>query len=325
MSLPKNPSRRDLFKAGVALGAGFALSRSPFWLSEVYAAARQQSQLPLITKKIPSTGEILPVIGVGTNRFNTEPPELVERLRAVIKTMPTIGTKVIDTANQYGRGNSERVIGQLTQEFGIRNQLFIATKLALRGDEAAARAGIDQSFASLQTDRIDLYFVHNMAGTDTLLGVLKEYKQAGKIKYIGCSISSDNNYETLEAVMRSQPLDFIEIDYSITNTNADEKLLALAMERGMAVLNNVPFNSRGGQLVSLVEGKPLPEFAADINVKSWAQYFLKYNVSHPAITCAIPGTTRVEHLMDNNGAARGVLPDAAMRQRMLDYFKSVAG
>lgn len=324
MRLPKNPSRRDLFKAGVAVGAGFALSRSPFSFADVYAA-QQQSQLPLITKKIPSTGEMIPVIGVGTNRFNTQPPELVDRLRAVIKMMPTIGTRVIDTANQYGRGNSERVIGQLTQEHGNRGQLFIATKFGLRGDAAAAKAGIDQSFASLQTDRIDLYFVHNMAGTETLLEVLKEYKQAGKIKYIGCSISSDRSYDTLEAVMRTQPLDFIEIDYSITNTNADENLLALAMERGMAVLNNVPFNSRGGQLIALVEGKPLPDFAAEINVTSWAQYFLKYNVSHPAITCAIPGTTRVEHLVDNNGAARGSLPDAAMRQRMQDYFKSVAG
>lgn len=318
---PKNPSRRTLFKAGLAAGAGIALGGLRFPMNELFAA---QDQLPLITKKIPKTGELLPVVGVGTNRFNTT-PELIERLRPVIKRMPEIGTKVIDTANNYSGGNSERVIGQLTKELGNRDQIFIATKLALRGDAAAAKAGIEQSFTSLQTDKIDLYFVHNMSGTDVLLGVMKEYKQAGKIRYIGCSISSDSNYATLEEVLKREDLDFIEIDYSITNTNSEERLLQLAIDRGVAVLNNVPFDGRGGGLLTLVEGKPLPPFASEIDVKSWAQFFLKYNVSHPAINAAIPGTTRIEHLEDNNAAARGRLPDAAMRTKMSEYFKSVAG
>jgi aryl-alcohol dehydrogenase-like predicted oxidoreductase len=291
--------------------------------SEAFAA---QQELPLIMKGVPATGEMLPVVGIGTNSFSMQPPELVDRLRGVIRRMPELGMKVIDTASGYGGGNSERIIGTLSREANNRDKLFFASKLGLRGDEAAARAGIERSFASMQTDKLDLYFVHNMSGTDTLLGVLKEYKQAGKIRYIGCSISSDSNYATLEQVMRAQPLDFIEIDYSINNSNSEETMLALAAERGMAVLNNVPFNGRGGRnLVVAMAGKPLPDFAAEIGVKSWAQYFLKYNVSHPAVTCAIPGTTRVEHLEDNNGAARGVLPDAAMRKRMLDTFNTMAG
>ena len=318
-----SPSRRQILKTGLAVGAGLAIGRIPFHLTEAYA---EQAQLPLITKKIPSSGEMLPVVGIGTNSFSVQPPELVDRLRGVIKRMPEIGMSVIDTANGYGGGNSERVIGNLTKELGNRDKLFFATKLSLRGDAAAAKAGIDQSFASMQTDKMELYFVHNMGGTDALLGVLKEYKQAGKIKYIGCSISSDSNYEVLAQVMRTQPLDFIEIDYSINNSNSEDQMLALALERGMAVLNNVPFNGRGGRnLVTAMAGKPLPDFAAEIDVKSWAQYFLKYNTSHPAITCAIPGTTRVEHLEDNNGAARGRVPDAAMRKRMLDTFNTLAG
>jgi aryl-alcohol dehydrogenase-like predicted oxidoreductase len=280
----------------------------------------------MLLKRVPATGEMIPAVGIGTNSFNVQPPELVERLRGVISRMPELGMSVVDTANGYTQGNSERIIGTLAKEANNRANLFFATKLSLRGDAAAAKLGIDQSFASLQTDKIELYFVHNMAGTDALLGVLKEYKQAGKIKYIGCSISSDNSYETLAQVMRTQPLDFIEIDYSINNSNSEDMMLALAQDRGMAVLNNVPFNGRGGRnLVVAMQGKPLPDFAAEIDVKTWAQYFLKYNISHPAITCAIPGTTRVEHLVDNSGAARGRVPDAAMRKRMLDTFNAMAG
>jgi diketogulonate reductase-like aldo/keto reductase len=164
-----------------------------------------------------------------------------------------------------------------------------------------------------------------MTNTDALLGVLKEYKQDGKIKYIGCSISSDGNYPALEQVMLRERLDFIEIDYSIMNTNSEDKMLQIALDRGAAVLNNVPFDSRGGALITRMEGKPLPAFAAEHNIKSWAQYLLKYNVSHPAITCAIPGTTRIEHLEDNNQAGRGTLPSAEMRKLMRDTFITLAG
>ena len=180
---------------------------------------------------------------------------------------------------------------------------------------------MDASFESLGVARLDLLQLHNLRGADTLFGTLRELKAAGRIRYVGITSSSDGQYAEMEAIMRRERLDFVQVDYAVGNRGAGERLLPLAAERGMAVLVNLPFG-RGAQFRA-VDGRPLPPWAAEIDCASWAQVFLKYVVSHPAVTCAIPGTTRVEHVQDNLGAARGRLPDAAMRRSIEQYFDAI--
>jgi diketogulonate reductase-like aldo/keto reductase len=187
------------------------------------------------------------------------------------------------------------------------------------------KAGLELAFSRLRTDMIDLMMVHNLGGTDTLMPHMKEMKEAGRFRYLGISTSSDRQYDDLAAIMRREPLDFIEIDYSLGNRSAEQTMLPLAQERGMAVLINVPFGGRNASMLQEVAGQPLPEWASEIGATSWAQLFLKWIVSHPAVTVVIPGTTRVEHAIDNNSAARGVLPDAAMRRRIEQHYDSIVG
>ena len=313
----KSLSRREAIKTGVFAGVGLTLGRLP------RSMAFEQEQLPLITKPIPSTGERIPVVGVGTNRYSVNTPEEMAPLRDVLRRLPQLGGSVIDTAPGYRR--SEIVIGELVEEIGNRDQLFLATKVTAN-QESGVEGGIamlEESFRRLKTDRIDLMQVHNLRGTDVMLPVLREWKQDGRIRYIGITTSSDRQYEGMLEIMRRETLDFIQVDYSIGNRNSAEQILPLAQEKGMAVLLNLPFGGRRGSVFNLVAGKELPEWAADIDCKSWAQFVLKYNVSHPAVTCAIPGTTKLAHVEDNNGGARGRLPDAAMRKRMEQYWDAM--
>ena len=301
-------TRRAFLELGVAAGANLLLGAR-----EVHA------QSELVTKPIPSSGERIPVVGVGTNRYRSGDAAYVARLGETLKAFARLGGKVVDTAPSYG--DSEGVIGGILRESGLRERLFLATKVDREG-VAAGRARIEDSFRTLGVSRMDLFQVHNLRDAAQQLGTLRELKAAGRIRYLGVTTSSESQYQELEAIMRREKLDFVQVDYAVGNRGAGARILPLAAERGMAVLVNLPFG-RGAQFRA-VGARPLPGWAAEIDCTSWAQVFLKYVVSHPAVTCAIPGTTQVAHAEDNLGAARGRLPDAALRRTIEQYFDGIA-
>jgi aryl-alcohol dehydrogenase-like predicted oxidoreductase len=297
-------SRREALRAALAIGAGSLLSIPAFGASG--------AALPLITKAIPSTGEKLPAIGLGTDKF-----ELEERaaIQAEIQRMQQLGGTLIDTAAAYG--DAETLIGEALA--GKRDRMFIATKLTasgrgFRSDGVGGQASFERSLMRLRTTKIDLLQIHNLDGVEALLPQLAEWKQAGKIRYVGITTSRVAQHEQMIEYLRKYPLDFIQVDYSIDNRDAAKTLLPLAQDRHVAVLANVPFGF--GNVLRQAQSRKLPAWAADIDVTSWAQFLLKYVISHPAVTCAIPGSTQVAHLEDNQAAARGRLPDAALRRRM---------
>ncbi len=259
-------------------------------------------------KAVPSSGELLPVVGLGTARRYDEPSPV---LRETLGRFAAAGGSVVDTAPSYG--NAEAVVGELVEAAGLRERLFVATKVGAEGRQAG-RTQIEQSFRRLRTTPIDLIAVHNLRDVDTQLKTLRALKDDGRIRYVGITTSFDSQYADFERVMRSERLDFIQVDYALDNRTAGERILPLAHERGMAAMINLPFGR--GRLFRAVQGKALPEWAADIGCTSWAQLFLKYIVSHEAVVCAIPGTAKPEHALDNAAAARGAMPDAAERRRM---------
>jgi aryl-alcohol dehydrogenase-like predicted oxidoreductase len=322
----RHPTRREALRIGAAAALGLTVGRLPLhaasYVSLVPSRGGGAWADDLITKAIPSSGERIPVIGLGTNRYSvTEESDLAAR-REVLRRMPDLGLTVVDTAPSYGR--SEEVIGQLTSEIGNRDRLWIATKVTARDNDVhVGTQMLNDSFRKLRTDRVELMQVHNLNGTEVMLPVMREWKQDGRIRYIGVTTSSDRQYEQLEQIMRSEDLDFIQVDYSIGNRTAGERILPLAQDRGMAVLLNLPFGGARGNVVLQMGERPLPDWAAEFGARSWAQVFLKYDVSHPAVTAAIPGTTNVRHLEDNAGAARGALPDAAMRRRIEQFFDAL--
>src|ERR1700726_755369 len=297
-----NVSRREFIEAGVVAGIGTLLS--PLTAAEPTALS-----LPLITRAIPSTGERIAAIGIGTDSFRDQ---LRDEIRAELKRMSELGGSVIDTAAAYG--DSEALIGQALDSLGTRDKMFIATKLV--GSEGADSFG--RSLERLKTPRVDLLQVHNLNGVAVLIPLMQEWKKAGKIRYLGVTTSRVSQHAQIIDVMRNYPLDFIQVDYSIANRDAAEAILPLALERKLAVLANLPFGH--SSLFRQAADRELPGWAADIDVASWGQYFLKYVISHPAVTCAIPGSTTVSHLVDNQGAGRGRLPDTAMRRKMEEYW-----
>lgn len=320
-------SRRSVIQGGLAAGVGLAVS-GPFLATGAGAAelAGNQNQgggnLPGITKPIPSTGEMLPVVGLGTNQYSVSTPEEILARREVLQHFPQLGAKVIDTARAYGE--SEVVIGNLIEEIGNRDKIFLATKTPIRGEIAAGNGELELALKRLATDRIDLLQIHNFHGIDTLFPRLLEWKQAKKIRYVGITTSTDDHYPQMLDAMNKLKLDFIQVDYSIENRGAEEKILPLARDKGIAVLINVPLGGRRGSLLTKVAGKPLPAWAADYDVTSWAQLLLKYNISHPAVTVVIPGTTKLAHLKDNQLAGRGRLPDAAGRKKIEEFWATLA-
>ena len=301
-------SRREFIEAGVVASISTLLT-SPLRAAEPAGLA-----LPLITKAIPSTGERLAAIGLGTDSFRTE---LRDEIRAEIKRMSELGGSVIDTAASYG--DSEALIGQALESLGTRDKLFIATKLVPSDRSGVTGAGsFERSLERLKTPRVDLLQVHNLNGVATLIPLMQEWKKAGKIRYVGVTTSNVSQHGEILDVVRTYPLDFIQVDYSIANRDAAEAIFPLVLERKVAVLANLPFGH--ASLFGQVRNRALPNWAADIDVATWGQYLLKYVISHPAVTCAIPGSTTVSHLMDNQDAGRGRLPDAAMRRKMEEYW-----
>jgi aryl-alcohol dehydrogenase-like predicted oxidoreductase len=307
-------TRRTVLQSGVAVSVASLLPVETIW------AAAQKKLAPII-RAIPSTGEKIPVVGVGTNAYGvTAAPELAE-LRNVLKEMPALGGTVIDTARAYG--SSEEVIGKLLTDIGNRAKFFLASKTPLAGDIAGGKSVLDASFRRLQVSKIDLLQIHNVYGVDELIPHYLDYKAAGKIRYIGISTSVDRQYDQLVEAMNKHKFDFVQVDYSVGNRGAAERILPLAQEKGMGVLINVPFGGRGRSYFPQVAGKAVPDWAKEFDASTWAQFFLKYIVSHPAVTAAIPGTTTLAHLQDNQLGGRGRLPDAAQRKKMEEYWDAM--
>jgi len=302
-----NLNRRELLKIGLCAGASVFLPSGG-----LLAQAG-----PLIRNKIPSTGETIPIIGIGTARRYEEIHTEAEKapLRDTLRQFKELGGTVIDSSPTYG--TAEAVVGDLVDELKIRDSLFLATKVSTSGRQAGIDQ-IQQSFKRLRTAKIDLIAVHNLRDTKTHLQTLRELKQAGRIRYIGITTSFENQYVEFEQTMKAENLDFIQVDYALDNRNADERILPLAADRGTASMINLPFGR--GRLFNAVQGKKLPEWAAEFDCKTWAQFFLKYIVSHPAVTCAVPGMAKAEYVVDNLGAAHGRLPDTAMRRRMEKFI-----
>ena len=298
--------RRDAVK--LLVGAACAAQWSPTFAAEP----------ALLTRPIPKTGERLPVIGVGTNNYSPTTPEEREARKKVLEALTRSGAKVIDTAPGYRE--SERVIGELLKEIGNRERAFVATKIT------STEGMLEESFRRLQVETLDLVQVHNLINVGALLPLLRAKVAEKKIRYVGVTTWTDDQYPELAQTLRRETLDFVQLDYSLGNRNAADELLPLAAERGVAVLINVPFGGRrASNLFARVRGQTLPDWAKEIDASSWAQIFLKYVISHPAVTCAIPGMTQVANLEDNLGAARGRLPDAAMRRKMEAWWDALPG
>ena len=303
-------TRREIIR----LGAGAGVSALGAW-SPLLAS---QESMPggMLKTAIPSSGQQVPAVGIGTVRFSGTPgsPEM-QRFAETLETFHRLGGRVIDTSPNYG--NSEQVLGELMREQDIRDEMFVATKVD-REDRAAGIKRMESSFESLGGDRIDLMQVHNLRGTDTELETMKAWKEHGRFRYIGITTHTSRQYEDFERAMRAHPLDFIQVNYSLADRGASERILPLALDSGMAVLVNRPFGN--GKLFSAVGDRSLPGWAAEIDASSWGQVFLKYVISHPAATIPIPGTSKPHHAADNMGAASGRLPDAGLRQEMEQFM-----
>jgi aryl-alcohol dehydrogenase-like predicted oxidoreductase len=265
---------------------------------------------------------MIPPIGIGTNRYGVGASEADRApLRDTMAHFVELGGKVMDTAAVYG--TSETVIGDLQTELGIRDQLFLVTKTDIRGQVQGAE-GLQMAFDKLRTDMIDGFLVHNFANTANELAVMREWQAEGKIRYIGASTSSENQHADMENLLRTEEVQLIQINYSIGDRESANRVLPLAADEGVAVMINIPFGGGGPNSVfDAVEGVDLPEWAADFGAQSWGQFFLKYIISHPAVTVAIPGTRQVQHVDDNLGAAMGRLPDEPERRRMEQFFDSL--
>lgn len=311
-------NRRDFI--GITAGVGATLGLTPRLLEAL-------AQGQLIQRAIPSTGEKIPVIGLGSSATFSQVAraEDVSALKAVFQAMTDRGATVFDTAPSYGA--SEAVAGGLVNDMKLTSKMFWATKVNVAGrggaaaDPAAAKAQIEQSFARYKQPKIDLIQVHNMGDPATQLGVLREYKQAGKVRYIGITTTSDSQYGALEQVMRNEPLDFIGIDYAADNRGVEEKILPLAIERKIAVLAYAPFGRTS--LFRRAANTPLPEWAKEFDANSYAQLFLKFILAHPAITAVTPATSQAKNMLDNIGGGVGKLPTAAHREQIIKFVDAL--
>jgi len=311
-------NRRDFL--GVSAGAAATLGLTP---RLVEALAQGQ----LLQRAIPSSGEKIPVIGLGSSATFSQVARAddVSALKAVFQAMTDRGASVFDTAPSYGA--SEAVAGGLVHEMGIARKMFWATKVNVAGrggaaaDPVAARAQIEKSLTLFKQPKIDLIQVHNMGDPATQLAVIREFQKAGRVRYIGITTTNDNQYGALEAVMRNEPLDFIGIDYAADNRGVEEKILPLAIERKIAVLAYAPFGRTS--LFRRAAGLSLPEFAKEFDATTWAQFFLKFILAHPAITAVTPATSQAKNMIDNIGGGIGRLPTAAHREQMIRFVDAL--
>ncbi len=272
----------------------------------------------MIKRKIPSSGEELPVIGIGTWQAFDVTAEKYHVLENVLNVLHGAGGRLIDTSPMYAK--AEKAIGDVTSEMETSNDFFYATKVWTRGTEQGLRQ-MNASLEKMQRKTIDLVQIHNLVDWETHLESLRDWKAMGKIRYIGITHYTDEHHEDLERVMKAEKLDFVQFNYSITSRHAEKRLLDVARDLGVATLINRPFGT--GNLFSLVKGKPLPTWAKESGIESWAAYFLKYIIAHPAVTCVIPATANPSHETDNVKAGQEPLPDENMRKKMVDYLQSL--
>lgn len=306
---------------GTHEGGGGALTRRAV-LGLMMAAAAGPSRAgaaPMLERPIPSSGEKLPSVGLGTWRTFDVGGAEGERapLREVLQRLVAQGGRVVDSSPMYGA--AESVVGDLAGELGLADKLFLATKVWTSGREAGV-AQMEQSLRRLRVQRLDLMQIHNLLDWRTHLHTLRAWKDAGRIRYLGVTHYTASAYDELERVLRSQPLDFVQVNYSLGERAAEGRILPVARERGIAVLVNRPFSE--GDLFQRVRGRALPPWAAEFDCQSWAQFFLKWILAHPVVTCVIPGTSRPQHLLDNLNAGVSRLPDAAARERMAALLAS---
>jgi aryl-alcohol dehydrogenase-like predicted oxidoreductase len=303
-------TRRQLLHRSAVLAAMAALG--PLLPSVVSAAE------PLRMRKIPSSGEMLPVVGLGTSRthnISLDDAEM-EALLDVLRVFVEGGAQVIDTAPSYG--NADRVVGELVHRLDSRDQVFLATKVSSTGRERGM-AQIEANFEALQTDIIDLIQVHNLQDTSTQLGLLRELKEQGRVRYIGVTHYVESAHDRLLDVLEQEKVDFVQFNYSVGERNAEKRLLPYCADNGIATLINRPFTR--GNLLSRVKGKPLPAWAAEIDASSWAQLLLKFILAEPAVTTVIPATSNPRYMADNILAGQGRLPDERQRQLIVEAFR----
>ena len=302
-------SRRDALK--LLAGVPFALH-----MSDSFAAG-------LLRRPIPASGELLPAVGLGTWQVfdvATQAEELGQA-RAALSRFVQLGGAVVDSSPMYG--TSESVLGDLAAELGVHKRLFLATKVWTSGREAGIRQ-MERSIARMRValkGPLDLMQVHNLVDADTQLATLRDWKAAGRVRHVGVTHYHEGAYAELERALRAGGIDFVQLNYSLAERAADRRLLGLAADARIAVIVNRPFAE--GALFRRVAGRPLPGWAAEFGCASWAQFFLKWILAHPAVTCAIPGTRSVKHIDDNLGAATDVLPDAATRRKMAAHIDSI--
>jgi aryl-alcohol dehydrogenase-like predicted oxidoreductase len=307
-------TRRECLALTAQVGAALALPADVF------------AQGGVITRPIPKTGEPLPIVGLGSAATFSQIAAAadVEAIRSVFAAMLDNGGTVFDTAPGYGA--SEEVAARAVNEAALSDRVFWATKLNVAGrgssaDPARARAQVETSLARLGRDQIDLIQVHNVADMATQFPILEEFKQAGRVRYVGATTTFKPQYATLEQLMRDEPFDFIGIDYAVDNLGAEERIFPLAQEKGIGVLVYLPFGRT--RLWDRVEGQALPDWAAEFGAATWAQFFLKFAAAHPAVTAVTPATSKPHHMVDNMTAAKGRLPDQAERKRMIDFIAAL--
>ncbi len=273
----------------------------------------------IMKRKIPSSGELLPSVGLGTwQSFDVGDNQAArEPLKEVLQALISNGGTVIDSSPMYG--SSERVIGELSEDMGITSQLFCATKVWTSGQKSGMRK-MDRSIDLMRKQPLDLMQVHNLQDWQTHLKTLVDWKEQGKIRYTGITHYVESAYSKMENIMKNYPIDFIQLNYSLATRTAEKSILPLALEKGIAVLVNRPYE--GGSLFRSVKTKKIPDWAKELDINSWGQFFLKYILSNPAVTCVIPGTSKPHHMLDNMGAGFGPLPDNMQRQSMIDYMQS---
>ena len=308
-------SRTDVTRRRVLAAAAAALAA-------VLARRSRAAEEPLRTRPIPRSGEPLPVVGIGTAiifDFENDPEKFAER-RQVIQALVAGGGKLIDTAHSYGR--AEDRVGDIVADLGVRNRLFLATKFSYRADRAAATASMRASLQRLRTNRVDLMQAWNVGDANYDFGLLREWKQQGLCRYVGMTTSFHGQFEAIAKVLAREKPDFVQLNYSLGDREAENVLLPAARDAGAAVLVNLPFGRNS--LFRKAGDRPLPDFAAEFGAKTWAQFFLKFILSHPVVTAVIPGTDKPKYMLDNLQAGRGALPDAALRKRIVQYWDTLA-
>jgi len=315
-------SRREWLRLSIGTGAALACGKRQ--IDAQVLEALQPGKL--LMRAIPSTGERVPIVGLGSSATFSQVArsEDVSAIKDVIRTLVEQGGRVFDTAPGYGA--SEEVAGRVAKELGITDKIFWATKVNVaRGgssaDPAAARAQIETSFQRIGKRPIDLIQVHNLADVPTQLGILKELKKEGRVRYIGVTLTDGRRHAELESVMRNEPLDFIGVDYAIDNREVETTILPLARERKIGVLIYAPFGRT--RLWSRVAGREVPSWGAEFDARTWAQFFLKFVASHPDVTAITPATSRPSNMADNIGAAVGRLPNAEQRRRMIELVDAL--